>query len=1804
VSFGTNPFGTTPFGGSAVVSGGISLVAATPPPDGTGVLPDDPIQFQVNAPAEFDEWTLEVFFNGAQVIRNAEFLAGFGGSIVFEGPDLYVNVTTHPTFADGNPLVIDIAALDLFGEPLAVQYTVNIAGATINAADTVTLSDSVSFGLHTNVSETLTFVEYISPFVANANDSVSLVEALEQVYGPVVDVQADTLNISEDLQVGALGFTSVDERTVFVEFPQEMRIDDVNDSNHYSIEAKSDGAISVTVGRVEPVIDTILTGTSGQVVETLIGSFQSRVFDTVTGSFLQAATVGRYLFITGSGSAFFEPLLPYRIVGIDGSKLILDRDLPTNDPLNGTYVPGVGFTPGTGQLSWTFARGCTAAYLHTTESTGSKVYTGRIINVRTTLGILFSGQRDFTALGSKPQIESVQFFPEDGAVVISFTEPMRIDDDLLSVDEYSFTGPSDIAIRSVKAIDERTVALETAGFIDGSYTLTVNATGTPKDAAGNPIDPIFNEAVFSAATPLVSRSIFTDKGPIVKPPLTLQSGINAEIQTFTVSVFGTTEFTSTEVYFPNSSFNASHVGLRIELGNSTINGGSYLITGYVSAQRVRLQASFSLPDPNNGALSWALIDPRTGEIADDPVDVVVRVNNVVTPAQSVIGLLGQVVLYTAPSSDDDVKIDYHWIKDPTIEFRRLNSKEFRLNNWTNDVGRKNPTQHTYRYRNVTVQPATFEPDDNRADLVQPLLRELHYKAYERAYSVALNDPNLLVLNTPIHRIAYPPLQRTLESTTVAYTADTLPENDLTAPWQRLGVGTASVLDGNLTVQSNAPGPFPTGNPIFWTRAVDLTFSHVFAATWRMKVNTATPNGVFTGIAVGWSDDQKAVVLGYLDDGGTRKLGFLKRGFGNKLADLSAWSGGILANDDPSGLPFDFDWSVLHSYRFFRGRDGIVKLFVDGEVVESLRIFDDELPFLEELNDPFDQLQGVYFGSLDRQAENESLWDVFRYLVLPTNPTQSTPSVFVSYEGSATPEDAIYPWTPIGYHGNETLLSGGQLLLDSTSATTQDAGLVGGDFRGFTRIEPLIQISADVVLDVDVQLRTYTHGIDPHAVMIAIDDGVRLIQLSFFPTLAQPKVSYPGRSLPGDATPDAWSSLGNASATMQGRILRISDTSLADGRVYYVEDTEGLASPDRIVAPAIDYYGEFKLQVVSFVNDATPVGFCGATIDIFDGDRAIGLLLREDAGVKKVAFHSDGTLLGPGSEFTFNWGDGQAHVYRIVKNTTGDLVSLFIDDDLLGNYPYTSFIASLGTPTISFGSSTGASVSAKSVVDWHYFNVWRAQPTSGVRKYVGIWKGSDSDSLIGYHLPLLASGHASVAGNVLTDPTADFATAGVVAGSDLVIDVGSNKGVYEVVGVGSTTLTISGVFPTIPSEVAYRIPDETDWTSPHRYRLVKDPGGSVSLLFDTNPTPIIRVDYSEVVLPSNKLGIPWAINNGLASITWGAFDPANISQTSWDFVRYGVTRSPTEMRIVPHHQFLNQRNVMSSPEHLFGSIAHDHTQFSSSSTGIPYPWNEYVENVGAIAFTRLNEGTPLVPSTQTYEVRRPTPTFEFVSGLNKPEDVLNNDGDFVTNDATTKVRLIVPDDVLYNCLDVFEQTEGEEDHVAPFSDEYNPIVLKLNWTKEVCAVYNADVLPENDPGFHTPWILESDDPGGVSANAFSSILTYSTSNSTNTIYRNHTPLTDPVGLSTKVTFRLKLLNDATAGTGDTGVRFGFNAFGLTAALAFVSTPLGDREVRLLDLNSNTTLGAIPFDFLDGDYHVYQLIKNVETGNVDFLIDPTP
>jgi len=224
-----------------------------------------------------------------------------------------------------------------------------------------------------------------------------------------------------------------------------------------------------------------------------------------------------------------------------------------------------------------------------------------------------------------------------------------------------------------------------------NYNVPVNEAVSVGDA----ISPFSNDIAFLASPSIVSRSIFTDRGPVSKPPVILQQGGGASITS------------PTRVTLVGSVLSATMVGLRLFLGGSASNNGDYLIVSVPSSTQVIVQANFTTPEVANGALSWSVVSPRDGVIADSPLDVSVRVNGSPVLPQKVAGLMGQIVLPFTPDPSDDVKVDYFCVRDPTVEFRRLNSPEFTLNGGSPRVNRL--TQHSYAYKCVLIRPSDYIP---------------------------------------------------------------------------------------------------------------------------------------------------------------------------------------------------------------------------------------------------------------------------------------------------------------------------------------------------------------------------------------------------------------------------------------------------------------------------------------------------------------------------------------------------------------------------------------------------------------------------------------------------------------------------------------------------------------------------------------------------------------------------------------------------------------------------------------------------------------------------------------------------------------------------------------------------------------------------------------------------------------------------------------------------------------------------------------------------------------------------------------
>lgn len=265
--------------------------------------------------------------------------------------------------------------------------------------------------------------------------------------------------------------------------------------------------------------------------------------------------------------------------------------------------------------------------------------------------------------------------------------------------------------------------------------------------------------------------------------------------------------------------------------------------------------------PLVGPMSWTLSDPRWGQIADSPSDVVVKVNGSPVPVDAVFGLLGAVVLASKPAPTDTVTIDYSWIDDPPLQFERLNSPEFNLNQ-TPGRGLSGYPGHRYRSRSTLIDPT--DPRTVRSP-AGPLSIGWKYKGLERAYTASLNDPNSLLTNVPNNKVAYPVLSTSVYETVIRYDPTSLP-NESTDPWTLQGTGTFSLAPGGgeLTVVDSNPHTGPGENPPFFSHKADFTFPSTVSSAFRVRITEWVSDGSFTGVGFGLADGPKVALVGFLE----------------------------------------------------------------------------------------------------------------------------------------------------------------------------------------------------------------------------------------------------------------------------------------------------------------------------------------------------------------------------------------------------------------------------------------------------------------------------------------------------------------------------------------------------------------------------------------------------------------------------------------------------------------------------------------------------------------------------------------------------------------------------------------------------------------------------------------------------------------------------------------------------------------------------------------------------------------------------
>jgi hypothetical protein len=668
----------------------------------------------------------------------------------------------------------------------------------------------------------------------------------------------------------------------------------------------------------------------------------------------------------------------------------------------------------------------------------------------------------------------------------------------------------------------------------------------------------------------------------------------------------------------------------------------------------------------------------------------------------------------------------------------------------------------------------------------------------------------------------------------------------------------------LTASSQTRGSFPSAS-----------VPTGFTVGSRFQQYTGTQVGVYTATAVTAQTDGTTTV------DFTPALPVPWDLWGNKFPEMVFET---LVSDNPFTYRLDIDTS-----------EQIAELRIAGGTTGIAATITANVPALPSegetsLNLPRQIVGQVFWGSMSCLAASRATWSFMRYGQTPDQVFLTGHWITNATNMGVLPDDNTVgdggPWWPTKTFGSASV-SGGSLLLKSTShSDTYDLQY------GYSRIEPFFD--PDSILDVDLTVRADTVTAGGLGAELLLDDTQRLVSFStllvresltadpthFRDLVFLPQVSHAGLFAPTEL---GWAAeTGSTLESVQQGAQMVSVQDATHRGRWEKHLVWGAADPT-LVAEDEGRIFEARLEVTARTTNAA-----GDSGIVFGGQMqgtgapfaVVQVELAGAVGAEEVRLR---TATGaPVQTYVYNWA-GAAHTYRVVADRDANTVTLLIDDVVQA--PAVAFVPFVGgvNKTQSFFGCTGRDAadiydnSLTATVEWHWFHAHAQAPTD-LKRTVGVLRGMQPD----------------------LDPT----------------DINS----YEIPRDDASTAPNS--WQTGPSI------QWLDWRSDVVARVLRDPGWGVTVFLPALGVPPfyqaedgtagkgfitessepsagwINVEYRE---------LPPTLGGSLGLIAFGSFDTGEITQSRWDFVRYRLSRHPTEDRIAPEHMVLNQFNVMVSGE---------------------------------------------------------------------------------------------------------------------------------------------------------------------------------------------------------------------------------------------------------------------------------------------------
>jgi len=1043
----------------------------------------------------------------------------------------------------------------------------------------------------------------------------------------------------------------------------------------------------------------------------------------------------------------------------------------------------------------------------------------------------------------------------------------------------------------------------------------------------------------------------------------------------------------------------------------------------------------------------------------DESDVTVLIDGVAATVIAMDAVLGVLVLDQKVVDDAVVDVSYYYTPNPTLELNSLNDSAFLLN------------QHQDRH----AVPFTYNTVLGPYSRPQPKQYEHRYTAFDYPYTSVLNDPTSMLLNEPKNRNTLPNFQRTNDTSAIFFEGDSNPDG-----FDFIGATTPSVTleDGLFVVEdASASDDVVSGDTAFWRRDIDLTFEHLSIVNFRVRVDTWTSNGDFSGIAAGYTDETYLYMVGFLEMGDFRTVSLLKN-----PEDESMWESysqvtgeavernGAIDQLDFSGDPpisvgqrifvdgttytvldidqntldptlyhvfldeelpaegttslfVEVDWTVERTYRLFKEEDDTVNLLVGGNVVPIASEVSSDLAIPTEVFEVFEN-NTLFFGAVDRKAVSRSLWDFVRYSIVPKSDLEQASNIVVSSAFNELPEDdPNNPWYLANNQGYATVFNNDFLL-------TQSAGQpqVGGAVN-YARVEPFLTSKAIVNAQTRFRVQSYSTGIP--ALFTVADDKKEVTLAVFDEDAEETFINTQGTS---QVTRGFWSQADAESLQSRG-LLSGYNTTDPDSFLSAFGGAQTFAHAgwtDNLDADEVAFFDHY-LQL-THSGAASAASLTKSTIpfeNVITGARV---------RVQDYTALVDGNL-----PFYFGVSDGTDQVFlTLLEDTTNKVVFTDIDGDI---------VTSGGDP-LGFDFEWDDSA-------FHHYRIAR----------------------YGENVSVFVDGVYQAVFDVVDLPNATTTTATVKFGllngqvnldldylfAHSALHPSRRVGLYT----GGGDLLDASNYEVVAQEWLGTFLD---------VEIRRDPTGITKVYLNGQTTPSFEKTYQN--LPDRN-DSRFNINTTLGYVQFGTLDPQAYSEVLWDNVRYEIINQ-REVQESNNTSILNRVNTITSPEPVIdqdpetvtvisatanliylsqtemlgrkvlsvtstdGTTAYPFTfDFNSNSiavtgAGLPSaneevrvvffhrePYTEaYLEN--NFAFTRLNQSTPVVPLRQQVEITRAE---SFSSSTNNIEDVLNTDADFILNDGKTLITFTRNDQAYYECLNLLTTTDdGLDDLLSPACDE--------------------------------------------------------------------------------------------------------------------------------------------------------------------------